>query len=58
MTTEYHIDDDGNLILDELGRPIPNTVCLCYAHEPSECLCGAWDDIVEDWYKYNMGDYL
>lgn len=55
---EYHIDDDGNLILDELGRPIPSTVCLCHAHEPSECMCGAWDDIAYDWYDNNMGDYL
>ena len=27
-------------ILDENGNYIPATICLCHAHEPSECVCG------------------
>lgn len=38
----------AQLILDENANPIPATVCLCSAYEPSECVCGAWDD-VKDW---------
>lgn len=45
---EYHVDLEGELILDSDGEPIPNTICLCHAYEPNECICGAWDD-VEDW---------
>lgn len=47
--TEYHLNNEGGILLDEYGNPIPITVCLCAAHEPNECVCGAWDD-VEDWY--------
>jgi len=42
---EYHKNYDGELILDEEGEPIPTDICLCHAYEPSECCCGAWDDI-------------
>lgn len=47
-------DDDGTVIgldpiLDEEGDLIPTTECICHAYEPSECCCGAWDD-VNDWY--------
>lgn len=34
-------------ILDENGEYIPATICLCHAHEPSECCCGCvtnWPD--------------
>lgn len=49
--TEYHTQYDGSLILDENGEPIPKTVCICAAWEPSECCCGAWDDVDSDsWY--------
>ena len=49
MTTEYHTDFEGNLILDTDGKPIPTSTCICHAYEPNECCCGAWDDVV-DWY--------
>ena len=47
------LDDDGNVVgeeyvLDEDGKPIPKTICLCNAYEPNECCCGAWDDVT-DW---------
>lgn len=26
--------------------------CICHAHEPNECICGAWDDVdYEEWYN-------
>jgi len=34
-------------ILDENGEYIPATICLCHAHELSECCCGCvtnWPD--------------
>ena len=46
---EYHLNWDGKLLLDEQGEPIPKSICICFAHEPNECVCGAWDD-VEGWY--------
>lgn len=41
-------------ILDEDGDLIPSEVCLCFAREPSECVCAttAW----ENW-KYDDKDY-
>ena len=39
---KFHADDDGVVILDEDGEPIPAHICLCFAHCPSECGCGAW----------------
>lgn len=39
------------LILDENGHPISCDICLCAAREPSECCCGAWDDVdLHSWY--------
>ena len=50
--TDYHLNDDGSLILDEQGNPIPLTICLCAAREPYECVCGAWDDVdPNEWYR-------
>ena len=46
--SEYHKDEDGEFILDENGNKIPASICLCHALEPSECGCGAWDDVT-DW---------
>jgi hypothetical protein len=48
MKKEYHKNSDGEYVLDEEGDKIPITTCLCHAFEPSECCCGAWDDIT-DW---------
>lgn len=41
--------DDGTyyLILDEEGNLIPSNICICAARAPSECACGAWDDVVD-----------
>ena len=38
------------LLLDEHGNPIPLDQCICAAHSPSECACGAWssDDYWDD----------
>lgn len=42
--------DDGTyyLILDEERNVIPSSICLCAARAPSECMCGAWDDVIDD----------
>lgn len=45
---EYHCDYEGNLLLDSEGEPIPASICICAAHGPHECCCGAWDDVT-DW---------
>ena len=41
-------------LVDENGNMIPASYCLCYAHEPSECVCAttAW----EGW-RYDDEDY-
>ena len=39
----YHADDDGELLLDEDGYPIPSYICICFAHSANACSCGAWD---------------
>jgi hypothetical protein len=36
-------------IFDENGYMIPASVCLCFAHSASECMCGAWDSYVPEW---------
>ena len=38
----FHKNKDGSLFLDEEGKPVPLTICICYAREPNECICGAW----------------
>lgn len=30
--------------------------CFCSAYEPSECCCGAWDDVYDEWYGYEEVD--
>ena len=53
----YHAEqfEDGswNFILDETGSLIPASCCLCYAHEPGECVCAttAWKG-----YRYDDDD--
>lgn len=37
----YHADD-GEILLDEDGDPIPSYICICFAHSDNECGCGAW----------------
>ena len=48
----FHVDEDGELLLDADGKPIPDTLCVCFAYKPSECCCGAWDGGIDDeaWY--------
>jgi len=43
---EYHCDEYGVPYTDQDGDMIPSTKCICSAYEPSECWCGAWDDVV------------
>lgn len=50
--TEYHKDEDGNYLLDSDNEPIPKTICICFAHSPSECVCGAWDGVDESIKNY------
>jgi hypothetical protein len=35
------------VLLDENGNMIPARICLCFAHEPSECCCAT-----TSWSKY------
>jgi len=47
----YHYDDfNKRYYRDEDGSTIPEEVCLCFAHEPSECCCDctSWDNYRED----------
>ena len=51
LTENGDATDEYELILDESGYPISAKTCICHAFEPTECICGAWDDIdVDDWY--------
>ena len=36
------------LVLAEDGEPIPKPVCICAAHNDSECCCGAWSGVYDD----------
>lgn len=45
----YHANDEGELLREEDGSLIPASICLCFAHGPSECVCGAWDDQSDDY---------
>ena len=57
-TREVFSYDSGTprreLILDETGKPIPLSICLCFAYEPSECCCDttSWDNYMYDEYGY------
>ena len=36
----YHYDDDNKRYYrNEDGSKIPESICLCFAFEPSECMC-------------------
>lgn len=56
MCEYFHKDLDGDYVLDEQGNKIPSNVCICYAREPNECCCGAWDDVDIDWW-YDEPDF-
>ena len=56
--TEW-IDDgseEGHTVVTDVdcyyceGTGTVEDYCYCYAHEPSGCCCGAWDDIYDEWY--------
>jgi hypothetical protein len=49
----YHTNYDGSLILDENNEPIEAHICLCAAHDSSECCCGAWDIILPGEREWN-----
>ena len=45
----YHYSDEHRRYYrNEDGSKIPESVCLCFAHEPSECCCDCtgWDNYV------------
>jgi len=44
----YHLDYEGNYLLDEDGEKIPAHICICAAWDESECVCGAWDREIPD----------
>lgn len=46
---KYHTDDDGKLLLDERGDPIPSYQCICLARDSFECCCGGWDVSLVEW---------
>jgi hypothetical protein len=56
----YHIREvwDGEqlvgheLMLDERDQPIPDTICICFAHSPFECCCGAWNGVDSTTWEY------
>jgi hypothetical protein len=50
-TADIHRDDAGNPLLDEQGNTIPLTICLCFAHTPTECACSTtcWANYTEDY---------
>lgn len=55
----YHADDDGIVLLDENGDPIPSHICICHAYSDNECLCSAWSRPIpndDDWLC--MEDYF
>ena len=37
------------------GEPIPIEQCICSAYDSSECICGAWDIRLKDY--YDQGGY-
>lgn len=55
---KYHVQEiweedevvGWKLILDENEEPIPLSTCLCFAREPTECvcMCTGWED-----YRYD-----
>lgn len=47
---DYHAATDGSLFLDENDRRVPKYLCLCFAHEACDCVCGAWDYGLPDKY--------
>ena len=62
--TEW-VDDgteDGYIITTEHNCPTCEGTgevgdeCFCYARDPNECCCGAWDDIEEEWYECEVDD--
>jgi hypothetical protein len=44
----YHADYDDTTLTFDNGDYIPETVCICAAHNANECCCGAWDVRIED----------
>ena len=47
----YHYSDDHRRYYrNEDGSKIPESICLCFAHEPSECCCDctSWGDYVNN----------
>lgn len=48
----YHYSDEkGRYYRNEDGSKIPESTCLCFAYEPSGCMCACtgWDVYKEDY---------
>lgn len=43
----YHARD-GVALTDENGDMVPADICICFAHNEYECVCGAWDRPIQD----------
>lgn len=39
----YHARDGVVLVDPEGGEPIPYHICICFARDSADCVCGAWD---------------
>ena len=40
---KYHLDNNGEELLDDNDLPIPIHECICGADDPYACECGAHD---------------
>ena len=50
MMQQYHTGWDDELLVDgDTGKLIPLYICICFAHESSECVCGGWDVDIQEW---------
>ena len=50
-----YLDDNTTIVTDEdchicHGTGEVEDYCYCFAFEPNECICGAWDDVRDSWY--------
>jgi hypothetical protein len=40
--TDWHLDSSGEYLVDENGDRIPAYVCMCFATNRYDCICGGW----------------
>lgn len=65
IKNHFHYDDyNRRYYRDENGDKIPEYICLCAAHEPSECCCDCKWDLLEShddctsWVDQDYSDQL